>query len=33
LLSNTPGRSLVGLEAFGLSIVEERAIENSAALG
>lgn len=33
LLTNTPGKSLVGLEAFGLSIVEERAIENSAPLG
>jgi 3,4-dihydroxy 2-butanone 4-phosphate synthase/GTP cyclohydrolase II len=30
LLTNTPGKSLVGLEAFGLSIVEERAIETSA---
>lgn len=33
LLTNTPGKSLVGLEAFGLSIVEERAIENGARLG
>lgn len=29
LLSNTPGKNLVGLEAFGLSIVEERVIDNS----
>lgn len=28
LLTNTAGKTLVGLEAFGLSIAEERAIEN-----